>query len=81
MSITKTRSGNPAASGVELGADPADDAALLETAHAVQRRRRRQPDDARQLDVGAIGVVLQLDQQLDVDFVKCNRHATKLYCV
>jgi len=44
---------------VELGADDPDDTGLLEPADPVQGRRGRQADQAGQLDVGAVRVLLQ----------------------
>ena len=55
---------------VELGADDADDARLLEPADPVQGRRGRQADQAGQLDVGPVCVVLQRGEQLYVNFIK-----------
>jgi hypothetical protein len=55
---------------VEPGADDADDARLLEPADPVQGGRGRQADQAGQLDVGAVRILLQRGEQLDVNIVK-----------
>ena len=59
---------------VEPRGDAAQDARLLEPPDAVQRRGRREPDEPRELHVGAVGVALQLVQQPDVDFVERKGH-------
>ena len=55
---------------VELGADDADDARLLEPTDPVQGRRGRQADQAGEFDVGPVRILLQRGEQLDVNIVK-----------
>jgi hypothetical protein len=69
----------PGRGGVELGADDADDAGLLQPADPVQGGRRGQPDQAGQLDVRAVRVGLQRGEQPDVNFVKFNSHIAIYY--
>jgi hypothetical protein len=66
---------------VDLRVDPLDHAGLLEAADAVERRRRREAGDAGELDVGAVGVALELVEQKDVGFVKCSYHLSEEYFV
>src|SRR5215468_5209840 len=66
---------------VELGADDPDDARLLQPADPVQRRRWGQADEARELDVRAVGILLQRREQLYINFVKINSHITICYLV
>jgi hypothetical protein len=64
---------------VDVRADDPDHARLLERPHPVQGRGRGQAGDAGELDVGLVGVGLQLDEELDVNFIKSDGHNTKLY--
>jgi hypothetical protein len=64
---------------VDVRADDPDHARLLERPHPVQGRGRGQTGDAGELDVGLVGVGLQLNEELDVNFVKFDGHRTKLY--
>jgi hypothetical protein len=64
---------------VDVRADDPDDPGLLERPHPVQGRGRGQPGDAGELDVGLVGVGLQLNEELDVNFIKFYGHETKLY--
>jgi hypothetical protein len=64
---------------VDVRADDPDDARLLERPHPVQGRGRGQAGDAGELDVGLVSVGLQLDEKLDVNFIKFDGHRTKLY--
>jgi hypothetical protein len=64
---------------VDVRADDPDHARLLERPHPVQGRGRGQAGDAGELDVGLIGVGLQLSEELDVNFIKLEGHNTKLY--
>ena len=73
--------GKPGRGRVELGADDPDDARLLQRTDPVQRRRRGQPDEPRELDVRAVGVLLQRSEESYVNFVKINCHITILYLV
>ena len=66
---------------VEARGHGAHDAGVLEPADAVQRRGRGQPDDPRELEVRAVGVGLQLGEDLHVNIVKGNAHSAKLYSV
>jgi hypothetical protein len=54
---------------------------LLQPADAVQRRGGREPDEAGQLDVGAVCVALERRQQPNVNIIKVNRHLTINYFV
>jgi O-acetylserine/cysteine efflux transporter len=62
---------------VEPGRHAPHDAGLLETADAVQGCRGREPDQAGQLHVGAVGVGLELLEQAQINQIKRNRHLTK----
>jgi hypothetical protein len=64
---------------VDVRADDPDDARLLERAHPVQGRGRGQAGDPGELNVGLVGVGLQLGEELDVNFIKLDGHNTKLY--
>jgi hypothetical protein len=64
---------------VDVRADDSDDARLLERPHPVQGRGRGQAGHAGELDVGLVGVGLQRDEELDVNFIKLDGHETKLY--
>jgi len=55
---------------VEIGMVTLDEARLLEGADAPQARRRRNPDAARQLDVGHATVCLQIVQDFAVDLIE-----------
>jgi hypothetical protein len=68
--------GEPGGGGVEPGGDDPDDAGLLQAADPVQGRGGGEADQAGQLDVGAVRVLLQDGQQLDVNIVKLNGHLT-----
>jgi O-acetylserine/cysteine efflux transporter len=59
--------GEPGGGRVDPGADDPDDAGLLQPADAVQGRGRGEPDEAGELDVGAVRVALQGGQQPDVN--------------
>ena len=56
--------------------DSADDSGRLERAHAPEARRGREADARRQLLVGDGGVLLQLAQDLAVDFIHAQSNAT-----
>ena len=71
----------PGGCRVELGADDADDAGVLQPADPVQCRRGGQPDEARELDVRAVRIGLQGIEQPDVNFIKFNGHITIHYLV
>jgi hypothetical protein len=62
---------------VDLGPDDPDHPRLLERAHPVQRRGRRQAGQPGQLDVGPVRVGLQRGQQYEVNFVKVYSHETE----
>ena len=66
-------------SRVDLGADHPDDARLLQPPHPVQGGGRGQPGQPGELHVGAVRVLLQRSQQLDINFIKRNCHSTKFY--
>ena len=57
---------------VEQGAVAPDDAGLLQRPHAPQAGRRRQPDAARELDIGDAAVRLQLFQDGPVDGIEAS---------
>src|SRR5262249_14915747 len=59
---------------VEQRAIALDEAGLLERAHPAQARRRRNPDPARQLDIGDATVSLQLVEDLPVDGIEAGGH-------
>src|SRR5262249_9278959 len=71
----------PGGGRVELGADDPDDARLLQPADPVQRRRRGEADQARELDVRAVRVDLQRSEQPYINFIKLNGHISKYYLV
>ena len=53
--------------GIEFGNDCSDDAGRLQPPHAVQRCGRGEAHKPRELDVGAIGIDLQLFEQLEIN--------------
>ena len=59
--------------------DALDHAGLLEAADAVERRGGAEAGEAGELDVGAVGVALELIEEQDVGFVKSLCHLTKEY--
>ena len=66
---------------VDLGADHPDDARLLQPPDPVQRGGRRQARHPGEFDVGAVRVLLQHGEQLDVNIVKFNGHIAEYYLV
>jgi hypothetical protein len=62
---------------VEPGADDPDDARFLQPPDPVQGGGRRQARQPGELDVGAVRVLLQRSEQLDVNIIKFNGHNTK----
>ena len=60
----------PRRRGIDAGDRRCDHPAGLQPPDAVEGRRRRQAHDAGELDVGAVGVALQLGEQAHVNFIK-----------
>ena len=71
----------PGRGRVDVRPDDADDAGLLQRADPVLGRGGRQAGKPRELDVGPIGIGLQLGQQQKINFVKFDSHITKFYSV
>jgi hypothetical protein len=65
------------AARVHARVDAGDHALLLQAPDAVERRGGGESDDPRELDVRAVGVLLELAQEPDVNFVKLDGHLTK----
>ena len=61
--------------GVEVGVIAADEAGLLERAHAPQAGRRRDAGPLGQLDIGHAAVGLQVAQNVPIDPVELDPHA------
>jgi hypothetical protein len=66
---------------VDVGGDAVDHAGVLEPADAVQRRGGGELDDPGEVDVRAVGVALELLEQLQVNVVEFCGHMTKRYSV
>ena len=62
---------------IDPGRDAADDPGLLQAAHAVERRRGREANQAGEFHVWAVGVRLKLREQLQITQIKRIGHLTK----